>query len=200
VFRFIGGPARCGKTTLTHQTESLYTGQQVSLDNLRHAFIPLAAEAILASLEPDAELTETTTTDEWIDILRDRDRTVWTGAKAYLAAATDNNDDVLMEGCLWPDYIAELEVPFRAVFLVDTSPNHADRLIAVARSESTHNNWMREHNDAWMRRWAKYNIARSERYKQLGDEYNQPVFDIADSGIAQAQAAALEYLFPDSVS
>jgi hypothetical protein len=197
VFRFIGGPARCGKTTLTHQAESLYSGQQISLDNLKHAFVALAAEAVQATLQPAPHLNEHATKDEWITILRDRDRLVWAGAKAYLAAAAENNDDVLMEGCLWPDYMADIKAPYRAVFLVDTSPDHADRLIAAARNESTHNNWMREHDDDWMRTWAEYNIGRSQLYKQLGQEHDQPVFDIADSGIVEAQAAALEYLFPD---
>jgi hypothetical protein len=81
--------------------------------------------------------------------------------------------------------------------LIDTSPTQADRLIALARSESTQNNWMSKHDDTWIRTWAKYNIERSKLYKQLAHEYDQAVFDIADENITHAQAAALRYLFSD---
>lgn len=138
--------------------------------------------------------------DAWLNILRERDAVAWKGIKAYLAAAAENNDDVLMEGCVWPDQVSELEVAYRAVFLVDTSPDHAERLIATARDAGGHNNWQGKRSDEWMRGWAEHNIARSQLYRDLAREHGQPVFDIADDGIQQAQDAALAFLFPDDHS
>lgn len=199
MFRFIGGPARCGKSTLAKQVDALHAGQMVSLDNLRHAFVPLATKTVQKTLLVAPKHTKYDA-GEWLNILRQRDATSWKGIKAYLVAAGKNDDDVLMEGCVWPDYISELDDDYRAVFLVDTSPNHANRLIAAARGANTHNNWHSEKTDEWIRGWAEYNIARSKLYKKLAQAHGQPVFDVADGGMQQAQDAALAYLFPDDIS
>jgi len=196
MFRFIGGPARCGKTTLTRQASEQYRGQLLSLDNLCLSYQAIASEEQYAKLKPSADI-EDHPVDTWLNLLRARDGAIWLGAKAYLAAAAKLEDDVLLEGCLWPDYISELDTAYRAVFLVDTSDQHVDRVLAAAHSDSTHNNWMSSRSDTWLRKWSEYNVERSKLYVQLAQEYHQPVFDVGELGFQQAQTAALDYLFSE---
>lgn len=196
MFRLIGGSARCGKSALVRQVSHQYQGQLISLDNLRHSYLAIASSELYGKLRPPANV-EDNSKDAWLDLLRTRDRAMWRGAKAYLESAAILHDDVMMEGCLWPDYINELTTDFRAVFLVDTSPEHVERLMIAAHDPSTHNNWMSGRSDEWLRKWAAYNIERSKFYIQLAKEYNQPVFDIGELGFQDAQARAIEYLFSD---
>jgi len=194
MFRFIGGPARCGKSTLLQKASRQYDGELISLDNLRSSYLAIVSDEMRLQLKPNASIKDNTV-DEWIDILRKRDRLLWDGAKGYLEAAAANHDDVMMEGCVWPDYADELTGEFRAVYVVDTSAEHVDRIIAAARNEATHNNWMKDRDEAWLRQWAEYNIERSKLYVELAKKYNQPVFDVGELGFEEAQARALRYLF-----
>ena len=193
MIRLIGGPARCGKSTLFHAAEAKFSGQAISLDNLRSAFIAIVSETMRRTLLLAPKESEYCP-DDWTTILRQKDRPLWDGARAYIEAAAMKRDDVLMEGGLWPDYVSELKVAYRAVFLVDTSLLHINRVIVAARDNHTHNNWMSTWTDERLTAWAVHNIARSERIKELAQEYDQPVFDIADHGIQEAQDAALEVL------
>ena len=194
MFRLIGGPSRCGKSTLADRVSRTHEGQHVSVDYLRYSFATVGSAPVKEALQLAPDHTLYTPT-EWIQQLRCRDAIVWEGVRTYLDVAAPNGDDVLMEGCLWPDYVSELEYDYRAVFLVDTSPDLANRLITAAADPNTHNNWQRNKSPEWIKSWAQHNIVRSEYYKELCQQYNQPVFDIADSTIQQAQDAATEFLF-----
>lgn len=194
MFRLIGGPARCGKSTLAAKAEALGAGDRISVDSLKYSLAAVASTEYKTALnyKPPLEVHDK---QSWLDILRARDKVVWIGAQAYLNAAAEYNDDVLMEGLLWPDYVSELRHPYKAVYMVDTSPAHAANILAAARSDSTHNNWMKDRSDEWIAKWAEYNIERSKLYIALGRAYSQPVFDVAEYGYDEAQQKALEYLF-----
>lgn len=191
----IGGPARCGKSTLARQARAHSQGQVISLDSLKKAILPVASPADRQELLLTIDDTRHTI-KQWLDLLRRRDRIIWKAAKAFIEAAVETGDDVIIEGNLWPDFISELPAGLncRTVFLIDTSPRHADSLIKIARSPATDNNWMTDWSEDHLQNWATYNIARGRLIKRLAREHHQPVFDIADAGIAQAQADALAYL------
>ena len=192
----IGGPARCGKSTLLRQARTLSDGQVVSVDNLKEAILPVISKTDLAEVRLKIDESETTP-EEWIKLLRRRDRVFWEITRAFAEAAVENDDNAVIEGNFWPDFVAELPTNFewRIVFLVDTSPNHPDRIIEIARSQKpVRNNWMRDWTDERLRHWGTYNIARSQEIKRLGAIHNQPVFDVADGGLTAAQTQALSYL------
>jgi 2-phosphoglycerate kinase len=197
MIRLIGGPARCGKSTLTRklQKNEGFEGQVVSLDGLREELIPTASAEDRLILKVAPKESEHSP-QEWMSILRQRDYLVWKSAKELIDSCVRQDSSILLEGCIWPDYAAELapELGTRAVFLVDTSPDHADRLIEIARGEGNENNWMKDWPDERLQAWAQYNIARSKEVKDLAQQHGFLVFDIVDLGITAAQDAALQYL------
>lgn len=197
-FLLIGGSARVGKSTLAKEVRSKINGQIVSGD----AFI----DGIRASLDPewlpDLFISQSHARDEDFEgrlaLLRKRDAAQWRFIKNYLsAAAKDSNDDVLYYGNLWPDYLAELELDYRAVFLVDTSPDRAVFLKSVRdNSSEDSNNWMKErgYSDEKIDQWAEFDIAKSWQIIDLCHTNQISYFDIAVHGISKAQHLAEQYL------
>jgi len=162
--------------------------------NLRAEWVPDIYEHQVASF--DLAMTH----KAMIDRLRRRDETMWQFYEAYIktAVADASDDDILLEGNLWPDFLELFSLPHKAVFLVDTSSNQAERLIAIRDSKSD-NNWMERHTNERIAEWALFNVARSERYIALSEQSNYVFFDIAEGGIETAQREAFEYLLPKAV-
>lgn len=193
----IGGPARCGKSTLAKRFRKEVDGQVLSGD----AFV----KALQSTLEPgflpdvfDREIAAVRDLDSLeakVDRLRRRDEMMWQFYEAYIHTAVLDapHDDLLLEGNLWPDYLELFPYEHRAVFLVDTSPAQFERLKAIRDSVSD-NNWMQEYDDEQLKAWAKLNSLRSRRYVELCDELDYGYFDIAELGIEGAEQAAFEYL------
>ena len=193
----IGGSARCGKTTLARRARQDFDGQVISQDavmvSIRKVTTPESQPDIFDKIiDP---IGRNDPPQKRIARLRRRDEVVWTFMMAYFGAAPYANDDVLSEGCLWPSMLKELEVEHHAIFLVDTSSDHVDRLIRI-RDTSEHSNWMRDrqYDDEYMHVWAQFNIARSREIIRECQEYGYQYFDIADDGVDDAQARALRYL------
>jgi len=180
---------------VARKIQAICAGQALSQDNLRRALLPLATDTARETLSVTPK-TDVHTPAEWLEIVRKRDQLMWQATRAYIESAVSNAENTLLiEGDLWSDYVADLKVEYRIAFLVDTSPSHADRIIAIARSHTDHN-WMSNWTDEQLRTWAAYNIERSRLTKKLANEYGHRVFDVADGGLTQAQALALEYLAP----
>lgn len=187
----IGGPARVGKTTLSQRLIEASPAELVHLDHLLPAVSALADHAAAAALNKAPSINDHSP-EQWLYHLRHRDRTLWTAAKAYITTAHRNNSALIMEGGLWPDWTAHLEIDHTAVFLIDTSDN-ADRLVDIAKRHP--NSWMarRKWPEAKIRRWAKYNQFRSEIIAEQAEKHSYPVFDISH-GQTHAQNQALRTL------
>ncbi len=192
----IGGPARAGKSTLAKMVRKEIDGQVIAGD----AFV----RSLQDSLNPDwlpelfvhtkAPVQNVTAPEEKIARLRRRDATSWRFYKGYLQAAIDaSSDDVLIEGNIWPDFLPEFVLPFRAVFLIDTSPDQAMRLRTI-RDSNSDNNWMRDFSDEKMDEWARFNVLRSQHYIGYCQKHRFTYFDIADHGIEKAELLAFEHL------
>lgn len=129
--------------------------------------------------------------------LRRRDKAMWPFYESYINAAVhDLNDDTLLEGNVWPDYIKGSKLQFRVVFLVDTSAPEvqAAHLKAVRDSPHTANNWMRDWSDERLETWAHFNLLRSQLYVELCQKHTYKYFDISYGGIQRTQDQAFEYL------
>jgi uridine kinase len=197
VLYLIGGPARCGKSTLATQVRRRIDGQVLSGD----AFVHALRDNLRSEWVPDifdhevADIVAMSSDDASIDRLRRRDETMWQFYAAYLrgAAAKTPHDDVLIEGNIWPDFLELLSLPHKAVFLVDTSPAQYERLVAI-RNGTSDNNWMKDFSDKKMIEWAAFNARRSERYVALCKVNDRRYFDIAEHGVERAEQLALEYL------
>lgn len=194
----IGGPARCGKTVLAEKLRPHVNGQILSGDAINRSLRELTKPEWLPDLFEHVvdPLQEDDVPIVRIDRLRRRDKVLWQFLTTYFEASDfQSNDDVLVDGALWPDFIKDLEYEHRAVFLVDTSADHAERIMKI-RDSSVKNNWMndRKYTNEKIVRWADFNVTRSRQVIEMCKTHNYPYFDIADGGIDEAQTGAFEYL------
>lgn len=196
----IGGPARCGKSTLAAMVRKEIDGQIISGDALSRGLRGVVGAEELPDLFVD-QIDKFLLTDPHnvcIDRLRRRDRTMWRFYKGYIREAHRiSKDDILLDANLWPDFLPELELGHRAVFMVDTSDNRAEWVRNIRDNVGDReNNWMRDRNysDEKIELWAKFDVARSRKMIELCEENDYPYFDLAVHGIARAQELAKEYL------
>jgi len=197
VIYLIGGPARCGKSTLAKRFRKEIDGQVLSGD----AFV----KALQAVLKPqslpdvfDRDIVAVRNLDSLearVSRWRRRDEMMWQFYERYIrtAVADAPHDDLLLEGNLWPDYLELFPYEHRAVFLIDTSKTQFERLKAI-RDGVSDNNWMQEYDDDKLAAWAELNSLRSQHYVDLCNKLDYRYFDIADLGIEAAEQAAFEYL------
>ena len=193
----IGGPARCGKSTLAERVRHQVSGDVISADafkktllqNLRPSWVPDIFDHVIAPIGAMCNATRQ------IDRLRRRDERMWQFYNGYIDAdlQASPHKDILIEGNVWPDFIADLRHAHRAAFLVDlaSAEEQFERLRKIRDSDDD-NNWMktRDFNDRALRKWAKFNRLRSERYVQLCRDHSYPYFDISQRGIGYAQDRA----------
>lgn len=198
----IGGPARCGKSTLAMRVRKEINGQVLSGD----AFV----KALQANLEPAwipdifdhaiANVSTQTNPEGKIDRLRRRDETMWQFYQSYIETAVEDTpgDDILLEGNIWPDFLELFKLKHEAVFLIDTSPMQYERLLKIRDGDSD-NNWMQDFSDEKMHEWAEFNVRRSRRYVELCSKYDYAFFDIATTGIEEAEHLAFAHLLKKTV-
>lgn len=195
----IGGPARCGKSTLAAQVRHKIDGLVLSGD----AFVHALQENLRSEWIPDifdhavANVSQMHDIETRIDRLRRRDEIMWQFYQSYLVAALADapHDDILLEGNIWPDFLELFSLEHEAVFLIDTSIAQSERLISIRDSGTdSDNNWMQDFTDEKMVAWAAFNAARSQRYVKLCSQHHYRYFDIAELGIQQAESQAFEHL------
>jgi uridine kinase len=197
----IGGPSRCGKSVLAERVRREVDGEVISADafkkslqrNLRPLWVPDIYNHIIAPVGKMSSLSRQ------VDRLRRRDERMWQFFASYIDSALEASphEDVLIEGALWPDFIAGLRHQHRTAFMVDTSPaDEQFERLKIIRDGDDDNNWMseREYGDRQLKKWAKFSRLRSERYVQLCREFGYPYFDISHHGIQCAQDQAYDYL------
>ena len=200
----IGGSSRAGKSTLSKRVRKHIDGQVISAD----AFQASLHEALKPEWEPDIfidvvnPIGDKGSDEAKVKRGRERDNAMWQFFAGYLKEASHiSDDDILLDGMLWPDFIAAFPMKHKAVFLVDTSPGQAERLIKIRDDGGSDNNWMGEHqySDERIRKWVSFSIARSNLYIELCKKYNYPYFDIADGGMQMAENCAFEHLLSKRV-
>ncbi len=196
----IGGSARCGKSTLARALRKDFDGQVLSGDSTRVAIRETSRPEWL----PDVfdRTVDVTSEDDppvkRIARFRRRDDVVWEFLQKYFDSVAFAGDDVMVDGPLWPSMLEGYEPAHRAVFLIDTSENHAERVMHI-RDTAKHGNWMRDFNytDEAVVKWAKLNVERSRMIAAECEKYGYEYFDIADSSIEQVHEQAARYLFAD---
>lgn len=198
----IGGPARCGKSTLARRLRKEIDGQVIAGDafvhalkkNLDPAWIPDIFDHDIAHVGVERAKAE-------VDRLRRRDETMWQFYQAYLETAHEDApaDDLLLEGNLWPDYMELFKLPYRAAYLIDTSVERQELRLKGIRDSMSDNNWMRNFTDEKLHEWTLFNAARSQRYLEICEASGARYFDIAELGIEAAQQRAFEYLLQKTV-
>lgn len=200
----IGGPSRSGKSTLAKRFRGHIDGQVISAD----AFHKSLHEILKPEWEPDIfidvvnPISDSQPDGVKVKRCRERDNALWQFFAGYFKEATRiSHDDILLDGQIWPDFITAFPLKHEAVFLVDTSPDQAERLIAIRNNPGSDHNWMNErhYSDDRIQKWVSFNIARSNLCIDLCKKYNYPYFDIADGGMQVAETRAFEYLLSKKV-
>lgn len=196
----VGGSARCGKTTLVRSLRKGFDGQVLSGDSTRVAIRETSKPEWL----PDVfdNIVDPTSEDDppqkRIARFRRRDEVVWNFFQKYFESVAFANDNVMVEGPIWPSMFHAYEPAHRAVFLIDTSVDHAKRVMHI-RDTAVHDNWMRDFNytDEAIVKWAELNIERSKMIAAECEKYGYKYFDIVDHGLDGSQKLAAEYLMGD---
>ncbi len=198
----IGGPARCGKSTLARRLRKDIDAQVISGDALRHSLIEqLPPEWFPDLFEHTFDPFNKFETDEMrVTRLRRRDESMWGFFWRYAEAAGNEDDSVIIDGNIWPDFVHELNSEHKAVFLVDTSPDQAKRIIAT-RDQGGPNDWMKNdhYSDDRIKEWAQFKTMRSQLVIDLCKKFDYPYFDIKDQGMDGTQERAFEYLLEGKV-
>ena len=200
----IGGPARCGKSTLARHMRGSVNGQIIAGDAVVHALQAILTPEVLPAIYDHvvANVVKLENTEAKVDRLRRRDEAMWRFYSAFCdtMAFDAPKDDVLIEGSLWPDFLEGFSHSHKAVFLVDTSDEaQYERIVKIRDDPTSDNNWMRDYDDERMKQWVKFNIVRSQHYIDQCQRYGYPYFDIADHGIEVAEEKALAYLQGNAV-
>lgn len=131
-----------------------------------------------------------------IDSKRAQAKFVWPFIENYIHAIEhESSDSILVESIdVWPDLIALSGLQHRAAFLVNTSPEQAERIIASRGSDPY--DWMHEneYSDARIRAWSNFNAQRSLLIQNLAKEAGYLCVDLAEVSFAAGQALAKDYL------
>jgi hypothetical protein len=204
---FIGGPPRMGKSVLAHRVARAGNGDfevihgdvlMLSLQKrLQPEWLPDLFDTVI---DP---VTETQTDETKAHRTRRRDRAAWDFHQDYIRQLreADATTPIVLEGLVWPDYLASFTQEHRAVFLVDTSPDQAERLIRIKNDPNAEHNWMRErdYSDERIHKWVSFSLTRSRMCIDLCQKHGYRYFDIADGGMQAAEDQAFEYLLKNAV-
>jgi hypothetical protein len=200
----IGGPPRLGKSTLAKRVRESIVGQSMNGDALAaslHAFLKPEWKPDIFDDVVDPYKDQLTNQAK-VDRIRRRDAAVWQFHRLYLEELQRiARDNIIFDGLVWPDFLHDLQLEHRAVFLVDTSPDQGKRLIEIRDDNEGENNWMRDrdYSDERIMEWVSFSIERSRVCIELCNKHGYAYFDIADHGIEKAQQLAFEHLLNKKV-
>jgi 2-phosphoglycerate kinase len=202
----IGGAARCGKSTLAREVRAATDMQTLSGDALRttlrrvmpYGSIPELHVSRAEKIRDEQEFINhhTLGAQAEIEAKRRQAKYVWSVITTYIKEIEhESADSVLVESIdVWPDLIAVSGLHHRAAFLVNTSPDQAERIIATRGTDPY--DWMHANNysDARIIAWSEFNRQRSEMVRDMAEEQGYPCFDLAETSFEDSQMAAKDYL------
>ncbi len=202
----IGGASRCGKSTLARKVRQSTDVQTFSGDAFRTTLRTTAPRCVFPALhlaraekfQDEQAFIEhhSTKAAAEIDTKRLQAKFVWPFIENYMSAVEhESGDTVLVDSIdVWPDLVALSGLSHRAVFLVDTSPDQAERIISTRGTDPY--DWIHEkrYSDDQIRAWTEFNVQRSALIKELAGRAGYLCVDLAGTTFSEAQAAAKGYL------
>ena len=177
----IGGIARVGKTTLVNKLLKKLPYYTLSTDNLK------AMGQKFNVMFDNSSSKDWVNPKKWIEQIRSRDYEIWEWSKEYILFSIKENQSIIVEGNLWPDYIYKdikqferMGAQVTSLFMIDTSSekNAAEQLIKLKETDSF--NWLNKYDNEKLKQFAKCNNYRSEKLKELAKKHNFMVYDIAE--------------------
>ena len=202
----IGGAARCGKSTLAREVRRSTDMHTLSGDAFRTTLRKTAPRGTFPNLhvaraekiQDEQAFIDHHSVNAAVEIetKRSQAKFVWPFIENYLSAVEHESEDtVLVESIdVWPDLIAASGLSHRAAFLVNTSPEQAERIISTRETDPY--DWIHEnrYSDDRIRAWSEFNVQRSKFIKNLAANVGYLCVDLAETSFAQGQNIAKGYL------
>lgn len=170
----IGGVSRCGKTTLANKV----------LDRSNQRFDTVRfdefGDMLRKNLGPINHIThkDWKTPERFTALCRLRDKETFVAALPYINALLDNGRNVLAEGCLWPDYIAQAafhaKADIKEVYLIPepiTDFAEATKSLRLKDKSDPSGGWLGAYTDTELEDYARANAYRAEEYLRVGQNH-----------------------------
>lgn len=195
---FVGGGARCGKSTLARKLlERLPRAAYLSGDSFRQAIkpvLPLFHTIRVEASSPEAYIRHYKEhAEEAITESLRQSEAIWPFIERYVNAYFhESSCDLVVESIdIWPQFVGQVQTPHRAVFLVDSNLTQWQRVMKHSRRE---NDWITAKGltQDQVEAWAFYNAQRSRRVAEEARRYGYESFDIEELGFDKAQERSLE--------
>ena len=120
-----------------------------------------------------------------------RAEALWPYIERYIVAYyNESGDDLIVESVdIWPQLIHRLDVPHKAIFMIDSNAAQWKRVT----SHLGEKDWIVTNrlSPEQIEAWASYNAPRGKRIIELSGRYGYNFEDIAEIGFEAAQDAAL---------
>ena len=204
----IGGSARCGKSTVARSVRHTLGPEMQTLSgdavrNMLRRTVPKGLLPILhgprAEKIPDEEefiAHHSLRAATEVASKRRQAEFVWPFLETYAREIDhESGEGVIVESIdVWPDLLAASSLCHKAVFLVDTSKEQADRIIASRHTDPY--DWMHQngYSDRRIRAWCEFNVMRSEAIRELARAADYMCIDLAEVTFGEAQQVAHDYL------
>lgn len=193
----IGGGARCGKTSLAKKLLHQKPGAAyLSGDSFRSALkpvLPVFHTSGVDASNPEAYIAYYKKhTEQAIDETIVRAEALWPFIERYITAYSHESDgDLVVESVdIWPQLIHQLDIPHKAMFLVDTDATQWKRVT----EHLSENDWITTKGLTLeqIEAWASYNAPRGNRIIELCEQHGYSYQDVATLRFEAAQDAALQ--------
>lgn len=172
----IGGPPRCGKSTLAQNTTTTHGVSAVSGDALRRV---LASSGIgFLPIDPN---TWAVNTDGFIHACKDRDSKVANACRVYAEQFLADYRSIVVEGCLWADVLDQFALPIRprngtdlliqpevfALHLFNNAPLEAEQERLHAQCKEDLTSWLNRYTTKQLDDFAIANRARGLKMTEV---------------------------------
>ena len=171
----IGGPPRCGKSTLAHEIMLAYGIDAVSGDAIRRVLA--STRMSFLPIDPDTWATDAC---GFVQACRDRDSKVARACSVYAEQMLSDCKSIIVEGCIWADAIKHFAHPVRprngathpvhpeilAVYLFNTT-SPEEELESLHEQCKDPTSWLNRYTADQLDGFAVANRLRTRKMKQV---------------------------------
>lgn len=198
---FIGGPARCGKSTVAQKFITKNPILSASTDAIRSAAKSMTTPRLNPELfkqgrgKFDSEnnrMLMATDFDEALNFELMESIETWKATIAFLEYYIRDGRDALIEGvAVVPELVSKLDYKHRAVFVVNLA-DQTDTILSHARSNS--HDWLSKYDDSTIKAFCKYNQKYNKFFAEQAKKYNYPVVDMQANNFVTSVNEAVDIL------
>lgn len=189
----IGGPPKCGKTTLAKHISKLKGIPWISTDTLQNVIKPYIQEKDQSRMFPTSNQREDNndlkyskySTEEIIMAYQSQAKTIYDAIDMFVISEVTNGNDFTIEGYhIEPALVSKLEQKYpgeiKSVFLMKSDQN---KFVANIKMSSTPNDWIlaRTHEDKTYNKIAKMICQYGEYFKKESEKHGLEIMNMDDN-------------------